>query len=1268
MLPDEGIIRWLDRQARRGPLLTRGGDLHDLPEALGGRPATVEPRENPIEVEGPRLSEEEYRDSVRTLTADMRDAILAMSTGLNERALGALASKVRGLRRQALSGDLFGGFIRQNPPLPGARTTVDRDYSEMRENPADKEMSPRSFRELLFGVFDHLNDELQARAEALTKTERGYVVEKLKSARKALPNGGRDNPDGENESTDEEEKPWWVDEGPENPDRFASRNKAEQRGVLLGCGEEFHEHDENGDTFFMPCSTHGEWKKKTGRDNPSKNFHEAKIRESDDSEYETYRRDDNPDSFDRGIQILYGIRPEDEEGPRGGRSEIVSVFYPADEWNAANAERHAESTFEGFDSFKEATGGRENPSAENRSISLEINYDLEATERTHKEIIRWIRETVGEFGGDLTWTDSRGPAGAPVSIEVGIDLFGVQDAAAFQHRFETWTEPELAGVASIHTKSVGMADEIAGDGDTVVTVDVQYSARDLPQVDPGDPPEKDTFYFDAKSMVKDTLGGWAMSVTELATPRTVRFGFPTASEAIRAEAVLKDALEQYPAARVYLSSISDETASEEGISTLRANPQTSHAGGDSRLVRVTERTADLGQMESAPEVRSLIERTADAAEGEIVGVSEAPGGTVRDVYVEFESPTGAEMFTNELNTTFFTRGLTDRALAVQESPSRLAARENPSGGDGAVLRVGIQTGALPEDAHDILTMVEDAAESEGADITGVRQSDSGESKDYLVTADTTAKARSIINDLNNRFSTQGIAEAASATLQHEARQNARPNPPAVLRVGINQNRLPEDAPDMLSVVEEAAEAEDGDISGVEQSGDVKDYSISAPTTEQANAIISKLNSKFTTLGVAGATTVTLQHEARENPPGHTVRVEIPQSETVYPEDVSPGDLRQKVLETARGMGGAIRRQSDEVIEVSFDSTESAISLQEAVVDDANDMGVSNVFVLRKNMRPRPNPASTVLVRYPGGQSGLDSTVREAAEGAGGHVRSVGSAMGSKYSGMKEAEVRFNSEPDAFKGVGKIESAFRSEGIGEFEATTLAEEDVPPVRPNPIFPGGGESLLSLSSEETSGSDESALSLQDEPPEEEGIPATLQSEDPGGPATSALTVEAREAPAEVVARAYQMGKAEGEEDGLPDFNDEDDAFRHAVEVLPKADVMENVDTSTPDGLHALEEAASAWVNGYAEATGTNWPRLNPHADGSFSGSGDPDTDATAGLEPSHAPARENPEGKKGTREAISYLGMTAALLGGGVFLADSVLTERAQNAPATAIVNE
>jgi len=1244
MLPDEGIIRWLDRQARSGPLLNRSGDLHEPPEFLGGSAGieSVEPRENPIEVEGPALSDEEYRDSVRDLTADMRDRVLFITQGMGEEELAVFARKVKQLRSKALSGDLFGGFIRQNPPLPGARTTVTRDYSEMRDNPADKEISRRSFRELVQGVFDHLNDELQARTEALSKRERGYVVEKLKHARSAL-STPRMNPNGESEG-DEEEKPWWVDEGPENPDRFASRNKAEQRGVLLGCGEEFHEHEEDGETFYMPCATHREWKKKTGRDNPSKNYHEAKIRSTGGDKYETYRREDNPDGFERGIQVLYGIRPEEEEGPRGGRSEIVSVFYPSDEWNAANARRHAEATFESFDSFGEATGSRENPEAESRTVELRVEYDLEAGNRSHKEVMNWLREAVGRLGGEIVWTESYGPAGAPVSIEVGIEVFGVQEAATLQHRFEEHMRSELPGVASIHTTDVGVAENVSSDADTVVTVDVQYSASELPQVDPGDAPEDDRFYHDAKSMVKDTLGGWTMGASELATPRTIRFGFPTAHEAIRAEAILKDATDHYETARVYLSSITDETTEEE---PLRLNPQTSHAGGDSRLVRVTEQSGDLGQFESSPRVRGMIERTADAAGGEVVGVSEAPGGTVRDVYVEFDSPTGAEMFTNELNTTFFTRGLSDRALAVQESPSRLAARENPTSGDGAVARVGVIGSG--EDMPDILSMVEEAAEAEDGEITGVRQSESGGAKDYLVTAPTTDKARAIINDLNNRFSTQGIGEAATATLQHEAREN----PPAEMRVGINMNRIDEDAPDVLSMVEEAAEENGGEISGVRQSddGSTKDYTVTAPTTAKARSIIEDLSSEFTTQGMASATTVTLQHEARENPPGHTVRIEVPQSPNVYPEGVSASDLRDKILDTAGGMGGSVRRSSEEVIEVTFDNTENAISLQEAVIDDANDMGVSNVFVVRKNATARPNPASTVLVRYPSGQSGLDDTVRSAAEGAGGHVRSVGSATGSKYSGMKEAEIRFNSESESFSGVGQIESSLRSEGVGEFEARTLADEDVPPVRPNPIFPGEGESLLSLSSEEPEGSDESALGLQDEPE---------------GTGESALSMKSREAPAEVVSTAYRLGKEEGEEDGLPNYNDEDEAFRHAVQTLPGTDALEGIDTSTPDGLLALEEAASAWVNGYAESTGSNWPRLNPHA--GEESEPDPDTDATGMAAPSHAPARENPEGKKGGREALSYLAMTAALLGGGVYLADSVLTERADSAPATAIVNE
>jgi hypothetical protein len=463
------------------------------------------------------------------------------------------------------------------------------------------------------------------------------------------------------------------------------------------------------------------------------------------------------------------------------------------------------------------------------------------------------------------------------------------------------------------------------------------------------------------------------------------------------------------------------------------------------------------------------------------------------------------------------------------------------------------------------------------------------------------------------------------TLQHEARENearenearsneSRANPPAEVRVGVNEDTLPEGGPDMLALIERVAEAEGGEISGAEQSGggSIRDYTITAETTEEAQSIISDLNNEFSTLGIAEAATATLQHEARENEPR--------QNET-------------------QGSAGA----------------------------------------------------ATVMVRYPGGQSGLDKAVEGAATGAGGTLRSVGSATGSKYSGMKEAEVRFNSQADAFEGVGQIESALRSEGIGEFEALTLAGEDVPPVRPNPLFPGAGQSLLSLQDEPPE--DER---FEDEPPEgdppEDAPPATAlrsKAPDPGSRA-SALTVESREAPTGVVPAARRLGEKRGEDDGLPDFGGEEEAFRHAVETLPGTEAMEGVDLSTPEGIAALEEAASAWTNGYAEATGTGWPRLNPHADAPEPDSPDldspgpdspdPDTGATSntgggasvggdsGRDPVPTPPRKNPEGKQGRREALSYLGITAALLGGGVFLADTVLMERDRNAPATANVTE
>jgi hypothetical protein len=1296
MPTEQGILSWLEQQAQGGPLISRSGDLHDLPGPLSdvlGQGGGLEPRENPDEgelsaegnpsaqVEGPPLPEEEYRSAVRRLTSGMRDRILMMSKGLSEEARAGLARKVRRIRHKALSGDLFGGFLRQNPPAPGARTSARRDYTrdykEMRENAPPQEISKRSFRELAQGVFAHLKDELQARTEALSASERGYVVEKLKATRAAL-DPSRQNPEGGSQTSSEgaspgedaplnEEKPWWVEEGPENPDRFASRNKAEQRGVLLGCGEEYHEHEEGGETFYMPCPTHEEWKKKTGRDNPfrdnssrenpSTNFHEAKVGGEGESSYETYRREGDPEGFGRGIQVLYGIRPKGEEGPRGGRSEIAALFYPAGEWNAANARRHA-AAHVGLKEFNEAS--RENPaSPQARDVELRIGYDLERGGRSLKEVIQWAKKRAEEESGDLLWIDKGTPSeGPPQEVEIGMEVFGVRRAAALHHRFEEFTRADEPGVGSIRTASVSMAEEIAGDPDLMTTVTVQYSVAELPQVSPADPPKDDRFFESAKRMVKSTLGGWVVGATETAAPRTVRFGFSTARDAIQAEGFLKDATEHYASTRVHVSSITDEssvtdesghqsgepTQSEPTESTdpLRMNARTSHAGGDSRLVRVTHMTEPQGRFEFDPEIERTVRQAARASGGEIVGTREAPSGQTRDRYVEFETPEAAGRFTRQLNTTFFERGLEDRALAVQERPSRLAARENPSEGGGAVVRIGVQTGKLPDSAPDLLSVVEETAEQNGGDITGVRQSEGGSVKDYLVTAPTTQEAQSIITGLNNRLSTLGASEAATVTLQHEARQNearqnesrgnaaresdSRENPPAEVRVAINQENLPGDAPDPLSTVEEVAESEGGEISGVEQSGggEVRDYTIEAPTTEKAQSIITGLNNRLSTLGMSEASTVTLQHEARQNESrGNEARQnESPQNE---PSESEPSDGK-----------------------------------------------------------PRENPASTVMVRYPSGNAGLESAVQEAATGAGGTVSHVGAPSGSKYSGMKEAEVRFNSEPEAFEGVGQIESALRSKQVGEFEATAVTESDVPPVRPNPLFPTGGQSALSIQDSPPESEGAGPTTLQDSPPESQAGPVTLASEPTGTGSAgggSALSFDTKEAPPGVVSKARRLGEKAGEEDGLPEFSGEEGAFEHAVQALPGTDVMEGIDISTPEGLSALEEAASAWANGYAEATGSNWPRLNPHADPSNGDTSNQDSSKpepapivepsgeSGGTEPqSKAPTRKNPDGKQGGREALSYLGITAALLGGGVYLADSVLATRERTAPETAIVNE
>jgi len=97
---------------------------------------------------------------------------------------------------------------------------------------------------------------------------------------------------------------------------------------------------------------------KSTRENPEKNFHVAKV-EGAQEDYEQYRRDDDT-TFGRGVHALYGIR--EEEGPQGGKTELVSLHYPAEDRNPANAERHARdlegTSIESFMQARENAAGR----------------------------------------------------------------------------------------------------------------------------------------------------------------------------------------------------------------------------------------------------------------------------------------------------------------------------------------------------------------------------------------------------------------------------------------------------------------------------------------------------------------------------------------------------------------------------------------------------------------------------------------------------------------------------------------------------------------------------------------------------------------------------------------------------------------------------------------------------------------------------------------------------------------------------------------------
>jgi hypothetical protein len=787
------------------------------------------------------MEEDEYRDLVVDLTSEIRDQTLSLGEDQTEAQRAKLARRVREIRKSVLMGEMYGGFLRENPPAENARVNPARDYSEIiDEAPEDQEISMRGYRALTEKTFDLMQDELLARAESLSPLERGYLGERLKDTREAVMPETRANPEEE-----EEEKPWWVDDGPENPDRFMSQDKAENRGQLLGCGAEFHEHEEGGETFYMPCSTHEEWeeareeeqKEAKARANPEPNFHVAKVRDSEG--YETYRRVDDPDSFDRGIQVLYGIRPESEAGEEGGLTELVNLYYPADEWNSANARRHADDSFE-VSRFEPATG-------ENRS----------------------------------------NPNGALME------------------------------------------------------------------------------------------------------------------------------------------------------------------GARSKIARVTERT-EAGKTET---VEDIAHKAAANEGGEMVGKSSPESGSTVDRFYRFPSADAAESFASAFNETVVESEMGDAAVAAQMGEVKVQARDNPaSKAPGAVVRVGVNTTGIPEEVPTPLTMVDEVAGANDADISGVRQSDDGSVKDFLVEAPTNEKARTFMDEMNSRATSEGIANALTTTFQHEA-------------------------------------------------------------------------------------------EPRDN----------------------------------------------------------------------------------------PKPATTVVARYPSGNESAKTSLKSAASEAGGTVTRTGQTTGSAYTGMEMAEVRFNGPDAAFEGVGEIESALRAEGLGEFEVTTTGTESVPPVRPNPLFPSGGGSEL-----------------------------TVQEEAPSGPGESLVSMDSFSTSGKLLHRAREMGREAGEEAGLPDYENEEEAFRYAVDHLPSTGLFEEVDLTSAEGLDALEEAASVWTNAYGEATTAGWPRLNPNlSDGQ-------NTARSQGINGSR-PARRNPEGKKGLRESISYVGLTAILIGGGVFVADSVLKERADNAPATAILN-
>jgi len=147
----------------------------------------------------------------------------------------------------------------------------------------------------------------------------------------------------------------------------------------------------------------GEWSRRNAseRTNPEENFHVARVADTRADRFETFRREDDPDMFERSVHVLYGIRPEGEEGPRGGRSEIAALYYPAGRWNAANARRHAEGSFDLIE-FEKSLGPRANLAAgeEGRTEGgpARENYTAQPSDQAH--VVRVTYEKDAPSGAD----------------------------------------------------------------------------------------------------------------------------------------------------------------------------------------------------------------------------------------------------------------------------------------------------------------------------------------------------------------------------------------------------------------------------------------------------------------------------------------------------------------------------------------------------------------------------------------------------------------------------------------------------------------------------------------------------------------------------------------------------------------------------------------------------------------------------------------------------------------------------------------------------